>query len=240
MNSEIKQAVIVAAGKSSRLYPLTEKLPKSLLELGGKPIIKRAIDSLKSIGVEKIYVVVGFCRESFQDYIGDTSITFIQNPFFEKCNNLGSLWFAKNFISEEPFIYLHADVAFEHGLLENFIQISKNNDSLIDLAVDFDHFDEESMKVLVNDKNDLIESNKQIALSEASGEWTGLAVIKKPNIVFQQMEQDLYDEDLNHYDTFSFSKLAKDRVVSCIPIHGAKWLEIDFLNDYEKAQELFK
>ncbi len=62
---KIKKAVIVAAGKSSRLYPRTTSCPKALLKIGNKHIIKYSIDTLKKMGVEEISIVTEYMADLF-------------------------------------------------------------------------------------------------------------------------------------------------------------------------------
>ena len=96
------------------------------------------------------------------------------------------------------------------------------------------------MKVRVNADNQLIESNKEIPLHESAGEWIGLAAINSPQVVFDYIEQALVEEHLTVYDTFAFSNLAKDGyIIQCKPIDGENWVEIDFLEDYNNAKEMF-
>ena len=234
----MKTAVIVAAGLSSRLYPLTEHTPKCLLPLGNEKILERNLRILKSIGIENITIVTGYKKHLIEESVPDTVKTLF-NPYYKYCNNMGSLYTTKESLYTEPFLYLHGDVVFTEKLIVDFIaKIDGKN--TIDIAVDFKPTDEEAMKVRVNSENQLIESNKEIPLDVSAGEWIGLAAINNPQIVFDYIEQVLVEENLTVYDTYAFTKLARDGyVIQCSPIDGQKWMEIDFLEDYKKAKEMF-
>lgn len=234
----MKTAVIVAAGLSSRLYPLTEHTPKCLLPLGNEKILERSLRILKSNGIEKIIIVTGYKKHLIEETVQDTVKT-IFNPYYKYCNNLGSLYATKESLYTEPFLYLHGDVVFTEELIANFI-FNINVKNTIELAVDFKPTDEEAMKVRVNSENQLIESNKEIPLNESAGEWIGLAAINNPKIVFDYIEQALVEENLTVYDTYAFTKLAKGgNVIQCNSINEQNWVEIDFLEDYKKAKEMF-
>jgi len=239
----MKNAVIVAAGKSSRLYPLTLDCPKGLLEINSERILERSVRQLKEAGVEKIFIVVGYLYEKIEQVFDkDPSVEFIRNPFFEHCNNMGSLWFAlKRIISDRvtSFLYLHADLVYDDVILKNFLQFSKNKVTAIDLAVDFKAWDEESMKVMLGDKMEFLMSSKDISATEASGEWIGIAAIKNPLRLCEVMEQILLKEGLNFYDTYSFSKSDLNKEVEVFNIGNAKWVEVDFLSDFKEAQVIF-
>ena len=77
----IKNALILAAGKGTRMWPLTENTPKPLLPLGGLPIIERQIQELKKIGVENLYILIGYRMKEISDYLNDidlgVNITYI-------------------------------------------------------------------------------------------------------------------------------------------------------------------
>ena len=231
-------AVIVAAGLSSRLYPLTKDTPKSLLPISDEIILQRHIRLLRQNGVQRIIVVVGYLHEKVKSVIGD-DVEYIYNPFFKHCNNMGSLWYAQ-FKVKEPFLYLHADLVYSESLLNEFLQNIKQSNAVIDFALDYSEVDEEAMKVLCTDEGHYVESSKEIALHEATGEWIGLAHIRKPSIVFQEIEQVLSEDQLNVYDTYAFNRLAqKESPLQCHSIQNEDWVEVDFLEDYERAKELF-
>lgn len=236
----MKKAVIVAAGLSSRLYPLTENKPKCLLEIGGQTILSRNIALLKSVGIEEIYIVTGYLNNMIEAHI-DEVCSYIYNPYFKHCNNMGSLHFAKPYVNNEPFIYMHGDIIFTEGLLKNFLEKSKIQKASISLAVDFKDTDQEAMKVRVTEEKALIESNKEIPLNESAGEWIGLSVINNPTVVFEQIQEILQEEKLNVYDTYAFNKMVEDGyLIKCLPTKGENWMEIDFIEDYEKAKRMFE
>ena len=65
----IKNALILAAGKGTRMWPLSENTPKPLLPLGGLPIIERQIQELKKVGVENLYILIGYRMKEISDYL---------------------------------------------------------------------------------------------------------------------------------------------------------------------------
>jgi len=236
----VKKAVIVAAGLSSRLYPLTLEQPKGLLQINGEPLLKRSIEILRENGVNDIAVVTGYCKDKIIEVLGD-NITYLFNPFYKESNNMCSLWFAKSFVKLESFIYLHGDIAYDRDILSTSLLAFNQHSYALDLVTDFGPVDEEAMKVKVNAKGLLMESNKEIPLSESVGEWTGIAYIRKPVALFQIIEEILYKEGFNYYDTHAFSRMAQQGdSIFCSSTGNLPWIEIDFLSDYEKAKELFE
>ena len=68
----IENALILAAGKGTRMWPLTENIPKPLLSICGLPIIERQIQELKKVGVKKLYILIGYQMKELSDYLGKT------------------------------------------------------------------------------------------------------------------------------------------------------------------------
>lgn len=233
------KAVIVAAGLSSRLYPLTLNKPKGLLPIGNQGLLERSIRILREHDINDIAIVTGFEREQIMQQFGDT-VTYIQNPFYKECNNMGSLWFAKDFVENEPFVHLHGDIIYTEKLFSNALKrfISRKND--IELVTDFFYSDEESMKVRCTPEKFLIESNKQIPLCESAGEWIGITFIRASNALFDCMERIMFNEGLHFYDTHAFTELAKTHKIFCSSTERELWVEIDFLEDYQQAKTLFE
>lgn len=236
----IKKAVIVAAGLSSRLYPLTLDQPKGLLPIHDEAILSRSISMLKKHGIAEIAIVVGYKKEKIMNTLG-ADLSYIFNPFYQHCNNMGSLWFAKQFINDEPFVYLHGDIVYDEQILELSLEEFYDRDEVMHLVTDFSHVDEEAMKVRIDANSRLIESNKDIPLDESAGEWTGIAYIRDAAAVFRYIEDVLSEEGLDFYDTHAFTKMAQNNyAIYCSSTRDLPWIEIDFLSDYEKAKDMFK
>lgn len=103
--SEITRAIIMAAGKGTRMHPITETIPKPLIRVHGKRMIDTIIDALHENGIYEIYVVVGYLKEAFQNLPDEVKgITLIENPYFDTCNNISSLYVAKDYISNAIII----------------------------------------------------------------------------------------------------------------------------------------
>ncbi len=235
-----RKAVIVAAGLSSRLYPLTADIPKPLLRMGNETLLERSLRLLKACDVDDVGIVAGYRADAVRDLVGSAA-TIILNPFYRHCNNMGSLMMARHFVGDDTFVYLHGDLAYDERMLPDFLRASGVPDSsCLDLLTDFGETDEEAMKVRTDSRGRLLESNKSIPVSEAAGEWTGIAVVHDPPVVFDELERHLMTSGLGDYDTAAFTSLAASGCeVRCIPTNGQPWKEIDTAEDLEAARQTF-
>jgi len=231
----ITKAVIVAAGESNRLKPLTNTKPKGLLEVAGETMLERSVRLLYENNIEDILIVVGSMREQIQDTIGNRC-KYAFNPFYRETNNMASLWFAKDWVDNQPFVYLHNDLVYDPELLSLFLSSDYPDAALL---VDIGPTDEEAMKVrLIDDK--FYESNKEIPISEAAGEWVGIAGFHHPNVLFDNINKLLEQRHFKAYDTLAFTQLAQEGVhFSIVPTDGLDWVEVDFKSDLDKARKIF-
>lgn len=97
----VKRAIIMAAGQGKRMNPVTLNTPKPLVKVNGIRIIDTVIQGLYKHGITEIYVVVGYMKEKFAILKSEyTGLTLIDNPFYETCNNISSLYMAREYLEE--------------------------------------------------------------------------------------------------------------------------------------------
>ena len=232
------KAVILAAGRSSRLYPLTAQTPKPLLPVADRSIIERSVDLITDAGISDIVVVVGFEHQKVRQAL-DTRVRFVLNPFYSVTNNMASLWFAIPEMNGEDFIYLHGDVIYDQPLLERMVNGPSKHG--ISLLVDYQPADEEAMKVRVSGER-FVESSKGIPLSEAAGEWTGIARVSTSAAgdLSDAIESILLTGEYQLYDASAFNELAKSNMpFNLISTDNLPWCEIDTKEDLDRARLMF-
>lgn len=97
--SKIERAIIMAAGLGNRLSPVTLTTPKPLIKVNGSRMIDTAISALHKNGIFEIYVVVGYMKEQFLSLEKDNpGLVLIDNPYYAECNNIASLYVARDYI----------------------------------------------------------------------------------------------------------------------------------------------
>lgn len=94
-NKTPKRAIILAAGFGMRMVPINTEMPKGLLEVNGEPLIERIIKQLHEVGIQEIYVVVGFMKEKYEYLMDEYGVELVVNPDYAAKNNLHSLRLVK-------------------------------------------------------------------------------------------------------------------------------------------------
>ena len=94
-----RNAVIMAAGMSTRFVPLSMEVPKALLKVKGEILIERQIRQLREAGIQEIVVVVGYLKEKFQYLKEKYGVILLENPVYKEKNNHSTLYVAREYLN---------------------------------------------------------------------------------------------------------------------------------------------
>ncbi|MFU7709505.1 phosphocholine cytidylyltransferase family protein [Aeromonas veronii] len=111
------QAIILAAGRGSRLGAMTENQPKPLAKLAGKPLIEWQLTSLAAAGVDSVHVVCGYCSEALKGY-GNSRI---MNVNWASSNMVRSLMCADSVLSAAPTLVCYGDIVYRPGIIRTLM-----------------------------------------------------------------------------------------------------------------------
>lgn len=144
------QAIILAAGNGKRLRPLTDIIPKVMVEICGETIIKRALNHLAELKeIDEVIIVIGYKSEKIKEHIGEfykgMKITYILNKDYNSTNNIYSLWLAKDYVKSDV-ILLEGDILFEKEMLTplldsnhpNLVLVAKYNEAIRGTVITMD------------------------------------------------------------------------------------------------------
>lgn len=130
------QAIILAAGMGKRLGEYTQYNTKCMLEVNGIRLIDRALAALKEVKVTKVVLVVGYKGQNVKDYVGeyyqDIPIEYVENPIYDKTNNIYSLYLAKDYMLAEDTLLLESDIIFNPSVIKKLVENEYPNLALVD------------------------------------------------------------------------------------------------------------
>ena len=109
----ITKAVILAAGRGTRMRELTNEVPKPMVEVRGKPILHHILEGLASAGIEEVLIVVGYRKEAIQDYFGNGQRAGLHLEYVEQVTQDGTgrvVSLAKPFSGGHPFLVIYGDI----------------------------------------------------------------------------------------------------------------------------------
>ena len=122
----VKRAIIMAAGIGKRMQPLTFETPKPLVKVNGVRMIDTVVDGLRTNGINEIYVVVGHLKEQFFEWGKEKEVQIIENPYYDTCNNISSLYVARDHLGD--CIILDGDqIIYNPAILDPYFSLSGYN-----------------------------------------------------------------------------------------------------------------
>lgn len=242
-SSKIK-AVILAAGVGSRIRPLTDNCPKSLLEIGGNTILEMMISNIQSCGINEVVFVVGYLQEKIKDYVNkqfpDLDAHFVTNERYFETNTGYSLMLTRDWIQDSTFIKFDADVVFDKKILTKLIECEYENCLCLDKNI---NLDAEEIKVITDKQNRVIKASKTVNPKDAIGESIGIEKIggETAKLLFTELAIMMQDEQ-NHQEYYegAYERLIANFVpFYALDISGLKWTEIDTQEDFVLAENIF-
>lgn len=232
------KALILAAGLGTRLAPLTNAMPKSLVQVNGRPILLNQIRSLTENGVRDITVVSGYKADvlSAAVHAGYPHVHIIENTEYADTNNMYSAYLARDRMRGSSFIMMNADVFFDASVIQALLAYPAENAIVTDIGT----YLEESMKVVQQDGR-LVHISKTVDRQTALG--ASIDVYK-----FSPAGGDAFFAKCAEYicqrqERKLWSEVALNDILPAVPFQACplqgRWLEIDDLNDLRAAEALF-
>jgi L-glutamine-phosphate cytidylyltransferase len=231
------KAVILAAGVGKRLWSVTQYRPKCLIEIGGRSLLHRYLESLAGVGIRRAEIVVGYKQEMIraaveQDSYG-VNVTFLVNEQFHR-GSISSLWIAQTALDDDTIV-MDADVLFHPEILRRLVSSSCENALLMDETIK--QTGEECMVV--------VEGGRVIALTKKmperydyAGEGVGFLRVRHADAsrVVSSLRGyiDKGSWDMEYED--ALLEYFQDVRVGYERIGGLPWTEIDFIEDVTKAE----
>jgi choline kinase len=236
------RAIILAAGRGTRLRPHTDDRPKCLVEIAHPvTILQHQLRNCRKAGLEEAIVVTGFGWRDVEAHIdglrrtdlGQLDVRTIHNPFFDRSNNLISLWAARH-VMAPGFILINGDDVFDWRILE---RLAGRLDYDIHVCIDKKAgYDLDDMKVTLRDDR-IREISKTIDPARADGESIGILRFSRGGAarLLSELEQMVrFDTAVDDWYLRAVERIALSGYeVGAVEVNGLRWAEIDFPQDLE-------
>jgi choline kinase len=239
------QAIILAAGLSKRLKPLTDHIPKCLLDVGNKNLLHRTLDNILDNGINEFIIVTGYKEEMIKRYIEmnfpEINVEYLTNSDYANNNNSYSLWMTKEFVKRD-IILLDSDILFDKAVIRDLLSSNLENCLAVNVT---DNLDEEQIKVIVDENNKILHIGKQICIEDSIGESIGIEKFSSYFMkeLFGILDRKVVKENIvNEFYEVTFQEIIDRQYVgnSLYSVDVSKYdcLEIDTIDDYKSAQKI--
>lgn len=242
------QAIILAAGMGRRLGEFTRNNTKCMLEVNGVRLIDRLLGQLSRLNLRRVVIVVGYERENLKAYLGEEynglKIEYVENPIYDKTNNIYSLSLAKQQLIEDDTLLVESDLIFEDSLFDMILDCKDRNVALVDK---YESWMDGTM-VRLDDERNIVNfiPKKAFKYSDIDHYYKTVNIYKfskefSANIYMPFLEA--YTRALGNNEYYEQVLRVITLIDSCdlkaLPLSGQKWYEIDDVQDLRIAEALF-
>ena len=242
------QAIILAAGMGKRLGEYTKNNTKCMVPVNGTRLIDRLLGQLSKLHLNRVVIVIGYEGKKLKDYLGDShqglKIEYVDNPVYDKTNNIYSLFLAREKMIEDETILVESDLIFQDGMFEllmnnpypNLALVAKYESWMDGTMVKIDE-DNNIINFITKEAfnyNDIDNYYKTVNIYKLSSEFSRNKYVPFLEAYSKAMGNNEYYENVMRIIAFLDSHDLK-----ALPITNEKWYEIDDKQDLDIAEALF-
>ena len=242
------QAIILAAGMGKRLKELTSNKTKCMVKVNGVSLIDRMLHQIEKYSLNRIVIVVGYEGQHLMDYIGTlgikTPIVYVNNPIYDKTNNIYSLALAKDYLKEDDTLLFESDLIFEDAVIDELLSDPRETLALVDkyeswmngtcLRVD----ENDNIKDFISGKNvqykEVVDYYKTVNIYKFSQRFS-----EKIYIPFLDAYENALGNNEYYEQVLKVITMLDDPEIKAKRLNGEKWYEIDDVQELDIAEALF-
>ena len=242
------QAIILAAGMGKRLGELTRNNTKCMVEVNGVKLIDRVLTFLSHLNLKRIVIVVGYQAQNLVQYVenqyGNLNIEFVENPIYDKTNNIYSLALAKDKFKEDDTLLLESDLIFEESMLRKLVD---NQQPDLALVAKYEKWMDGTMVTIDDDCNILNFIGKKAFKQDDVDKYYKTVNIYKfsksyiNNQYLPLLEAYCQMKGNNEYyeEVLRVLTMIDKSSLKALPVGDEKWYEIDDIQDLDIAETIF-
>lgn len=242
------QAIILAAGMGKRLGDLTRNNTKCMVKVNDVPLIDRALTQLSRLDLSRVILVIGYEGEKLRAHVGESykglKITYIENPVYDKTNNIYSLSLAKKELQEDDTLLIESDLIFEGQLLDKLVNNPYPNLALVDK---YETWMDGTM-VKLDDDNNIVNfvPKKAFRYDEVDSYYKTVNIykfsrdfLKNSYVPFLEAYTKALGNNEYYEQVLRVITLLDKCDLKALPLEGEKWYEIDDIQDLDIAETIF-
>ncbi len=242
------QAIILAAGMGKRLGEYTQNNTKCMVRVGGETLIERVLGQLDKLHLSRIIIVIGYKGAELKEYLSGVSIktplVFVENPIYDKTNNIYSLYLAKDYMREQETLLLESDIIMEDAVLKKLV-----NHPYPDLAL-VDKYESwmDGTVVTIDEENRIQRfiPNSQFRYEEIPDYYKTVNIYKFSQAFSEHMYVpflEAYSSALGNNEYYEqvlrVITMLDNSTLRALPLEGEQWYEIDDIQDLDIAESIF-
>ena len=243
------QAIILAAGMGRRLGEYTKENTKCMLSVNGVRLIDRVLTQLSPLGLTRVIIVVGYKGQNLIDYLGHRyddqfPIEYVENPIYDKTNNIYSLALAKQQLQEDDTLLIESDLIYDDGLFQLLLNNPYPN---LALVAKYESWMDGTM-VRLDDEQNIVDfvSKEAFSFKEVDTYYKTVNIYK----FSREFSRTKYVPFLEAYCTavgnneyyenvLRIITSLNDHSLKALPLTHEKWYEIDDKQDLDIAEAIF-
>ena len=242
------QAVILAAGMGKRLKELTKNNTKCMVKVNGISLIDRMLHQIEALHLSRVIIVIGYEGKKLMDYIATLSIStpieFIENPIYDKTNNIYSLSLAKDRLCSEDTLLFESDLIFEDSVLEALLNDPRDTLALVDKYESW--MDGTCVKLGADDRIEAFVPGKRLVFDERDEYYKTVNIYKFSKhfsethyVPFLEAYQTALGQNEYYEQVLRVIALLDDPGIAAKRLEGQLWYEIDDIQDLDIAESMF-
>lgn len=229
------RAIILAAGKGSRISRYLSGKPKCTVDIGDEILIVHTIKQLIKRNITDIALVVGYHSQVIREVLKEYDIQYFENPFYDVTNSIASLWFARDYIKDfDDTLIMNGDVFIEDSLLDMIIHTKKSPVMFADSSR------KESADYKFKYENGILQKfGKELEGEDVSGEYIGIGKFNQEflSVFYNRMLEMISHQDHDVWWENIVYSMVPQREIYVEEIQGKFWAEVDYIEDYERILE---
>ncbi len=227
------KALILAAGRGTRISRYLGGNPKCTVNIGGTTLIQYTVELLQSFGIRDIGIVLGYRKQTVKDALRGYDVRFFENPFFDVTNSIASAWFSREFLCGDDLLIMNGDVYLDRELLPLILSASPDRTPL--LFADDSRREEADYKFCYRD-GILLKYGKELEGDDITGEYIGVARLDRAFLprFCQKLEAMIDEQKHSVWWENVLYEMCHESAVYVNGTDGKFWAEVDYVEDYER------